>query len=299
MRTPSVSPDILEKYLRAGRIAKEALEFGAAHATAGKSSLELANAIEILIRERGGQCAFPVNIGINEIAAHYTPSRNNDMRLREGDIVKLDVGAHVEGYPADTSVTVEVGTRKYTQLIQSAQDALGVCIEMAAPGTTMSAIGSAVERVIKSAGYRPVQNLTGHSMERYNLHAGLSIPSIETKDKTAIEEGMVIAIEPFSTTGSGKVDGKGRGSIFRIVRERRAPADVEQLFLKMKQRFGSFPFAGRWCDELDHDAEALMQKMVRLGMIMSYPVLTEVAGGVVAQAEHSVVVTSNGCRVLT
>ena len=267
--------------------------------SAGKSSLELANAIEILIRERGGQCAFPVNIGINEVAAHYTPSKDNDMRFKERDIVKIDVGAHVEGYPADTSITVEVGTRKHTQLIRCAEDALGVCIEMAAPGTSMSAIGSAVERVIRSAGYRPVQNLTGHSMERFNLHAGLSIPSIETKDKTAIEEGMVLAIEPFSTTGVGRVDGKGRGSIFRIVRDRRAPADVEQLFLRMRQRFGPFPFAGRWCDELDRDAGTLLQKMIRLGMIMSYPVLSEVAGGVVAQAEHSVIVTSNGCRVLT
>ena len=298
-RTPSVSPDILDKYIRAGRIAKEAREFGAAHASAGKSSLELANAIEILIRERGGQCAFPVNIGINEVAAHYTPSRDNDMRFKEGDVVKIDVGAHVEGYPADTSVTVEVGTRKHTQLIRCAEDALGVCIEMASPGTSMSAIGSAVERVIKSAGYRPVQNLTGHSMERYNLHAGLSIPNIDTRDKTCVEEGMILAIEPFSTTGSGKVDGRGRGSIFRIVRERRAPAEVEQLFVKIRQRFGPFPFAGRWCEELEPDADNHLQKMIRLGMIMSYPILTEIAGGIVAQAEHSVVVTSSGCKVLT
>ncbi|MGQ9587027.1 MAG: type II methionyl aminopeptidase, partial [Thermoplasmata archaeon] len=293
-RTPSASQEVLDKYLRAGAIARKAREFGASHVRAGGSSLELANAIESLIREQGGGCAFPVNIGVNAVAAHYTPSKDNDLRFRTGDVVKIDVGAHVDGYPADTSATVEVGTRNHTALIESANDALRVCVEMVAPGTPISAMGAAVARTIKAAGFKPIQNLTGHSMERYNLHAGLSIPNIETKDRAVLKEGMVIAVEPFSTTGAGKVDGRGRGSIYRIVRERRAPADVAPLLAKVKAEFGSFPFAKRWCERLDPNYEALVQKMFRLGIIMSYPVLTEIADGIVAQAEHSVIVTSNG-----
>lgn len=298
-RTPSVDPEVLKKYIQAGKIAKEAREFGAAHVKAGGSSLELANAIENLIRNRGGACAFPVNVGVNDVAAHYTPSRNDDLRFRHGDIVKIDVGAHVEGYPADTTATVEVGTRNYGPLITCAEDALRISIEMVAPGTPVSALGGAVARTIRSAGFKPIENLTGHSMERWNLHAGISIPSIETKDKSVLSEGMIVAIEPFSTTGAGKVSGRGRGSIFRSVRERRAPAEVDEMFRKIRTRFGPFPFAGRWCDELHPDAQTLLTKMVRLGMIMSYPVLTENAGGIVAQAEHSVVVTKDSCTVLT
>jgi methionyl aminopeptidase len=296
---PSVSPDVLKKYIQAGKIAAEARDHGVQHVRAGGSSLELANAIEGLIRDRGGECAFPVNIGVNEVAAHYTPSKSNDIRFREGDVVKIDVGAHVDGYPADTAATVEVSTRKYSDLIRSAHDALTMCIEMIRPGTSISAMGGTVARVIGSAGFKPVQNLTGHSMERYNLHAGLSIPNIETKDKAVVEEGMVLAIEPFSSMGAGKVGGRGRGNIYRIIRERKAHQDIEELFTRMRSAFGPFPFAGRWCERLHADSEPLVAKMYRLGMIMSYPVLMDVGNGVVAQAEHSVIVTSDGCRIIT
>ncbi len=296
---PLADESVIEKFVRAGEIARQAREYGISHVVAGGSSLELAEAIEKLIVSRGAKCAFPVNIGVNEIAAHYTPSKDNDLKFRTGDVVKIDVGAHMDGYPGDTSATVEVGTRNHGALIQATSDALRMCVEMSSPGTTVSSMGATVARTIRAAGFKPVQNLTGHSMERWNLHAGLSIPNIETRDRSALLDGMVVAIEPFSTTGSGKVVGKGRGSIFRIVRERRATPEVAALFEKIKREFGGFPFAGRWCERLAPDADALLQKMVRHGMIMTYPVLIESPGSFVAQSEHTILVTSKGSRVLT
>ncbi len=297
---PSLSDEALRNYIRAGEIAREAREFGVSHARAGLTSMELADAIEALIVERGARCAFPVNIGVNEVAAHYTPSRGNNLVFKTGDVVKIDVGAHVDGYAADTAATVELGTARHADMIKSAQDALSMVIEMIRPGTPLSSIGATVSRTIRGAGFKPVENLTGHSMERFNLHAGLSIPNIETKDKSVVSEGMILAIEPFSTAGSaGKVGGRGRGPIYRIVRERRAPSEVMALFEKMRHEFGGFPFAGRWCERLSIDSEPLVTKMFRLGMIMSYPVLTELSNGCVAQAEHSILVTASGCRVLT
>src|SRR4030042_890722 len=212
---PSVSDEALKNYLRAGAIAKEAREFGIAHARAGMSSLELVNAMENLIFERGARCAFPVNIGVNEVAAHYTPSRDNNLVFKTGDVVKIDVGAHVDGYAGDTAATVEVGTTRYADMIKSAEDALTMVIEMVRPGTPLSSIGATVSRTIRGAGYRPVENPPGHSMERFNLHAGLSIPNIKTKDKPVVAEGMILAIEPFSTAGSaGQGGGRGRGPIY-------------------------------------------------------------------------------------
>lgn len=233
------------------------------------------------------------------MAAHYTPSKNDSVVFRTGDVVKIDVGAHVDGYPADTAATVEIGTKNYSQLISCADEALKVVIEMISPGTSLAAIGEAVQRVITSAGYRPIENLTGHSMERYNLHAGLSIPSVPVRERATVKEGMILAIEPFSTTGKGRVDSSGRGEIYRIVRDRRAPEEAHALLTKIKQAYGTFPFAGRWCDSLAPNAHALMNKLTRLGIIMNYPVLCEVGGGIVAQAEHSVLVTKEGCRVVT
>ncbi len=296
---PSADEQAIEKYVLAGKIAKEAREFGVATVRVGGSCLELADAIEGLIRERGARCAFPVNIGINEIAAHYAPTKTNDRIIRSGDVIKLDVGAHIDGYPADTSATVEVGTKNHSRLIEAADDALRTCIEMLSPGTTLSSLGGATARTITAAGFRPVQNLTGHSLERWSLHAGLSIPNIDNHDHGTIAKGTVVAIEPFSSTGSGKVVGSGRGSIFRIVRERRSTPEVDALFEKIRHEFGPFPFASRWCAELAPNADVLVQKMLRLGMIMNYPVLSEVRGSFVAQSEHSVLVTDGGCRVMT
>jgi methionyl aminopeptidase len=299
LRTPSVNEDVLERYIRAGKITKEAREYAATNVRAGGSALELVDSIEELIRSRGAQCAFPVNIGVNEVAAHYTPSRSTDIEFSAGDLVKIDIGAHIEGYPADTAVTVEVDTKNHTSLIGAAESALEMCIQMVSPGTTVSAMGETVERAIGSAGFKPVQNLTGHSMERYNLHAGLSIPNVKTWDHSVLREGMVVAIEPFSTTGKGKVNGGAKGGIYRTMRDRRAPPEVAALFSRIQSSFGGFPFAERWCEKLHPDASTLLPRMVRMGMIMSYPILIEAGRGMVAQAEHSVIVTQEGCMVYT
>ncbi|MDH3365474.1 MAG: type II methionyl aminopeptidase [Thermoplasmata archaeon] len=294
-----MNDDILDKLVRAGKIAGEAREFAVENVRTGGSALELVEAVEELIRSKGAECAFPVNIGVNEVAAHYTPSKETDITFRIGDVVKIDIGAHVDGYPGDTAATVEVGTRNHSAMVEAAESALEMCIEMVSPGTTVSAMGGVIERAITGAGFKPIQNLTGHSMERFNLHAGLSLPNIKNRDRSAIKEGMILAIEPFSTTGKGKVDGGSKGGIYRLMRDRRAPPEISTLFSRIQSSFGGFPFAGRWCDDLHPQVSTLLPKMVRMGMIMSYPILIEAGKGAVAQAEHSVLVNAAGCLVLT
>ena len=294
-----MNDDILDKLTRAGKVTGEAREYAVENVKAGGSALELVESIENLIRSQGASCAFPVNIGVNEVAAHYTPSKETDITFRTGDVVKIDIGAHVDGYPGDTAATVEVGTRNHTSLIEAAESALEMSIEMLSPGTTVSAMGEAIERAIKSSGFRPIQNLTGHSMERFNLHAGLSIPNVKNWDRSVVRESMILAIEPFSTTGRGKVEGGPKGGIFKLMRDRRAPPEISTMFSRIQSAFGGFPFAGRWCDDLHPQASTLLPKMVRMGMVMSYPILIEAGRGMVAQAEHSVIVTETGCSVLT
>ncbi len=299
MRTQSLADDVQDKLVQAGRITAEARNLAVESVRVGGSALELAESVEAFIRSRGAECAFPINIGVNEVAAHYTPSRETDITFRTGDIVKIDLGAHVDGYPGDTAATVEVGTRNHAAMIEAAESALEMCIEMVSPGTTVSAMGGVIERAIAGAGFKPIQNLTGHSMERFNLHAGLSIPNVKNWDRSSIREGMVLAIEPFSTTGKGKVDGGPKGGIYRLMRDRKSPPEITTLFSRIQSSFGGFPFAGRWCDDLHPQASSLLPKMVRMGMAMCYPILIESGKGPVAQAEHSVLVNDNGCVVLT
>ena len=157
-----------EKYILAGKIAADAREYGIGLIKPGVSYLEIVNKVESKIIKRGAGLAFPVNISINEIAAHFSP-RHDDKALtfRKGDVVKLDIGAHFDGYIADTAETVEIGAHKYEDMIKASCDALDAVIAFIKPRINLLEIGKTVEDTIKSYGFKPIDNLTGHSMHRY------------------------------------------------------------------------------------------------------------------------------------
>ncbi len=285
---------------RAGAISREAREFGASMIAEGVKLVDVAEAVEDLIVKRGGRPAFPVNIGINDIAAHYTPSTGDPLAFQKGDLVKLDVGAHVDGYIGDTAITVEVSTKNWTKLIEASADALKVAIQMVGDNVTVSTIGGAVERTITARGYRPVSNLTGHGLKRHDLHAGLTVPNIDDKSQAKIRTEMVVAIEPFATNGGGQVFNDRPGNIFRVLRDRPLrDADAQSLFDRIKSEFGTLPFCERWCTRLDPQAPHLLRTLQRHGQISSYAILREVRGGMVSQTEHTVMVLPRGVEVIT
>ena len=218
-------------------------------------------------------------------------------------MVKIDVGVHIDGYIADTAKTVEVGTRNWQALIESSREALAVAIEIVRPGVKLNVIGSAIEQTINSFGFRSVSNLTGHSLKQYSLHAGLSIPNVQGGAEGRIEEGDVIAIEPFATNGAGKVEGKKSGNIYRLWGKGRSRAFKNQslnAFVKYIEReYCTLPFCERWCYDFDKKARSHLYRLLRYGIITSYPTLIDKGGGIVAQTEHTLIVTSDGCEVTT
>ena len=171
---------------KAGRIAGEARELGISLVAPNVSLVKVAEEVEAYICEKGAKVAFPTNLSINDVAAHFSPNLHDDTRFSQGDVVKVDVGAHVDGFIGDTAATVEVGTKNWTDLINASSRALTFATEMIADGTPVNAIGGAVERSIKESGFRPVVNLNGHEMKQYNLHAGLSIPNFDDGTTTKV-----------------------------------------------------------------------------------------------------------------
>jgi methionyl aminopeptidase len=285
---------------RAGAISAEARELGAEMIKEGVTYLEVAEEVEGLIRRRGGKPAFPVNISINDIAAHYSPWTDDRSKFKNGDLVKLDVGAHVDGYIGDTAVTVEVGTKNHQGLIECSRMALRMAIEILGEGVSVGTIGGAVERSIKGDGFQPVINLTGHGIERYCLHAGLTVPNVDDGDLTRVKDGMVIAIEPFATNGQGQVKNSKPSSIFRILRERpMKDKKALEFFLRIRSEFDRLPFCERWCTDLDGKAVDYLHTLVRHGLVSSYPILSEVKGGMVSQAEHTMLVANGRTEILT
>jgi methionyl aminopeptidase len=295
-----MDPEILEKYRLAGRISREALNYGASLIASGVKLVYVADKVEDMIRSKGGIPAFPVNLAINDIAAHYTPKFNDKRTFETGELVKLDVGAHIDGYIGDNALTVEVGTTNWQGLIVAAHEGLKSAIEVVKPGIKLKHIGRAVEKTISSYGVNPISNLTGHSLEKYKLHAGKSIPNILDDSEDVLEVDDVIAIEPFSTTGAGRVEGRKGGNIFRIIRRAAIPhRDLNNFFIRIFDEYRTLPFSGRWCHSIEKSADSYLKKLIKRGLIAPYPILSEVKGGMVAQAEHTVVVTETGCEILT
>jgi len=290
-----------EMLRQAGEIAGKARDYGASLVKEGAKLLDVAERVEDFIINEGAELAFPVNLSVNSQAAHYTPTHDDERVFRRGDLVKVDVGAHVDGYIGDTAVTVEVGTARQRQLIEASSEALDAAISVIRPGVSVREVGQAVSAVISSFGFRPVRNLTGHQLKQYVLHAGLSIPSVDDGDNTILREGMAVAVEPFASTGSGVVDGRTSGNIFHAVRIRRGVAEIDPLVAAIEARKG-LPFSERYLYKSDPDPENFqkhLRKLHRMGVIRPYPILSDTRGGLVSQKEHSLLITAEGCEVLT
>ena len=296
--------DVYDKYRQAGKIATEARDYGVKSIKPGVKLLEIANKVEQKIKDKGAELSFPVNISINELAAHYSPRHDDTLVFNKGDVVKLDVGSHVDGYIADTAVTTEIGTNNYKDMIKASKEGLNTAINLMKPGVDLSKIGKAVKETIESYGFKPIDNLTGHTLKRYVLHAGMSIPSVpDVFNKRRPKEDDVVAIEPFATNGAGHVL-SGRGSNIylckenfnlRLIRDKRA----KMLFTQFRQRFKTLPFAQRWSADIFEKNDIILKKLTFLGLVKHYPQLIEQKKGIVTQSEHTVIITNNGCEITT
>jgi methionyl aminopeptidase len=285
-------PDDLDRWRRAGRIGAEARELGVRLAVPGASRREIADQIEALIRSRGAEPSFPANISRNNEAAHYTPSPDDDGTLVEGDVVKIDVGAHLNGAISDTAATVEVGGgHQFGRLIRASREGLEAGIAQVRPEVSVDEIGRAIARAIRALGFKPVENLTGHTIESYLLHAGTAVPNLGGLSDVRLEEGQIVAIEPFATNGAGAIE---NGAFGNIVRFRGDPGPRDADLAKLFGRYRTLPFTARWLD----DRERAVLRSARRNLQV-YPVFMEQARGTVAQSEHTVLVVPGGAEVLT
>ncbi len=290
--------DELEKLRRAGRVSANAREKGMSMVAEGVKLFDVAEEVEGYIRSQGLKLAFPCNISINEVAAHYTPSVNDKSVFEIGDVVKIDCGAQLDGFVGDTAGTVEVGTRRFTDLIDSAHEARDTVMEFIGEGVPVNEIGTAVNGIIQSHGFVPITNLSGHQITKYCLHSGLCIPNYDNEDGTKLENGMIIACEPFATNGEGTIVAGRPGNICRIIRDTPiADPELQDFFNYIKEEFSTFPFCARSCDY--PKAEQKMQKLIRHGYLSSYAVLIEKKKGCVAQFEHTVYIGGKRGEVMT
>lgn len=283
--------EIRKKYEKAQEIAKEVLNFSEPLIKLDVSVLEIAEEIEKKIKSLGGFPAFPVNISINEAAAHYTPDINDPLILKENDLVKVDFGVHIDGYISDNAFTVCVDKKSHP-LIEASRKGLEEALKLIKIGTRISEISEVVENTLNEFGFNPIRNLCGHGLDQYVQHSNPTIPNGKNNLSEELKEGQAIAMEVFATNGSGLVKDSFPTLIYKFALDKPIRMiEARKILEKAKNEFFGLPFAKRWLVDVATPIkiDMALRQLCDSGTLVEYPVLKEVSNSLVAQAEETVI----------
>lgn len=295
--------EVLKTLRRAGAIAREVREAGAKLIVPGASLRDVCETVEAEIEKRGGKPAFPAQTSINAVAAHDCPTPDDERRYEAGDLAKLDIGVHIDGWVVDTATTVNVGGAGNGRMIEAARQALSAAVQACKPGIPVRDVSVAIERAITSAGFTPLESLCGHGVGHYIVHAPPAITNTVRGAEGRLPMRGVIAIEPFATDGHGRSGPRGESEVFRLLPEAKGrlgdfgiPADFAEALLSWR----GLPIARRYFRKFGNEMVAVaFRKLEQAKLLHAYPPLVALSGRPVAQAEHSVYLGPEGVIQLT
>ena len=282
--------EVIEAYKKAGRIAQEALQHGKKLIKVGEKLVNVCDSVEEFILSKGCGIAFPTQISLNTIAAHYCPDFEDSTIFQEGDLAKIDVGVHVDGYVGDNALTVDLGDHK--DLVKTSIDALKAALAIVKPGTRLGEIGAAIHEAMKKYELSPIKNLSGHGLGQFQIHTKPSIPNFDTGDFTELEEGTAIAIEPFATNGAGAIYESSNATIFSKINQKPVRSPFAREILRHIEQYQGLPFAKRWLVKKFGPGKTAfgLKELIKLDILKEHPPLPEKGKGLVSQAEHTILV---------
>jgi methionyl aminopeptidase len=298
-----MSTPINQNYLRAGDISKEIKKAVESRNWERKSYVEICEFVEGEARKRGAEPAFPCNVCANETAAHYTAEIDDPTVVPDNALLKVDIGVHVDGYIADTAVTL-CYNEDLLDMAEATKAALAEALKVVRAGARTSDVGRVVEAYAQRRGYLPIANLSGHALEQYIVHAGTSVPNVYSQSLSSFKQDKAYAVEPFFTTPNGSgivVEGKSENIYGLVARKNTKDQELNKFLDAIWNKCRSLPFTTRWFQEefTKSRLKEIIPKLIRMKLIRSYPVLVEAKNCPVAQAEHTVAVTSTGFVILT
>jgi methionyl aminopeptidase len=281
----------INKYMQAGKIASELRKFVKSYIKEGMLLTEIVEIIENKIEEKGAMPAFPPTVSINEIAAHYNPSLNEETKAH--GLIKIDFGVSVDGYIADTALSIDLTEdKKYKELIEASELALEKAIKLLKKNPSINDIGKIIQDTIKSKGFSPIVNLSGHSIEKYNVHSGITIPNYANGNENNLEPG-VYAIEPFATNGVGKIYSSESGNIYQL-KEIKMPRSIKarEILDYIKNKYNTLPFSATNIQKkFGILSKIALNELEKQGIIYLHSSLIEKSKGIVSQSEHTVIIT--------
>lgn len=289
---------MIEKYKQAGKIAAEALQFAKSLVKPGVALSEVCDKTDNKIKELGAEPAFPTQISMDDTAAHFCP--DNDEIKFDKQVISIDVGVHVDGFIGDNALSIDLSGEN-EDLIKASRDALNNAIKIIKPGITLSEIGKTIQETITGYGFSPVRNLSGHGLDEYNIHTKPNVPNYDNGDKTTLKEGDIIAIEPFASKGAGVIYESGNATVYQLLVKKPVRNMITRQALKEILTYNDLPFCKRWLINKFGEARTnfALRELKVLEMIREYPPLVDQNHGLVSQAEHTILVTADGCLTLT
>ncbi|MFX1237158.1 MAG: type II methionyl aminopeptidase [Promethearchaeota archaeon] len=298
---------ILDSYIKAGKAVASAKKLARKLVKPGATFLEVAEQCENEIAKNGAELSFPINISLNEHAAHYSPTIDDQTIIPENGLLKIDLGAHFNGYIADSAFTINLDEDPPLQdYIEAAEEGLEAAIEKFVPGTRLYELGEAIAEKILSRGLKPITNLGGHELQQYNLHAGPFIPNYkDTRHDQVLKPGDAYACEPFSTSGAGIVINGSTSYIYRFVKKNKKNMGYEEqnYMNKIEKICGRLPFSPRILLSKQivpkNKIDNTIRKFINKKILDHYPILIERTGAPVAQQEHTIVLDMEGNAIVT
>ncbi len=292
----------MKYFEKTGKITRKIREQSKKLIFPGASVLDIAETIEKMIEEEGVKPAFPPNISINEVAAHFTPDSNTKLELGENDVVKVDIGVQIKGTIGDTAYTIDL-SGEHGKLVEASEMALENVISAVKPGIGNGELGKIAEQTITKYGFKPISNLNGHMIKRFFLHSGPIIPSVDVKTTYVLQEGDVFAIEPFASTGEGFTRESNETYIFSINSKKNPRSRQARHLLNFAfDNYFTSPFAKRWLEPVVQSKllfSSAIKELVKNDIFTAYPVLVDRPNSFVSQKEVTIIVEKDGARILT
>lgn len=252
-----------------------------------------------------GGFAFPIGCSTNHQAAHWSPNPGDVTTIKKDDVVKIDIGIHVKGYIIDSAFTL-TWNDMFDPLLEAVREATNTGVKECGIDVRLCDIGERIQEVMESheveingelKGVKAIDNLNGHSLDKYVIHSGISVPITKGGPTTKLEEGDVLAIETFGSTGNGHVNDVGECSHFMKMKDVSQYA-VKGLRLKssrkllntIEQQYKTMCFCPRWLEKPEifgKNYKAGLRSLVNNDIVKEYPPLCDIKGSYVAQYEHT------------
>ncbi|MFW9825683.1 MAG: type II methionyl aminopeptidase [Candidatus Thorarchaeota archaeon] len=302
-----MSENYIQDYIKAGKGVIAAKKLAKQIVEPGVPLIDIANECEAEIIKNGCELSFPINLSLNEIAAHYSPPIGDKTVVPERGLLKIDIGSHFNGYIADSAFTINIDEDpKLQKYVDAAKDAIDAAIELFNPGIKLYELGEVIYQKIIDHGLVPITDLGGHELKRFNLHAGKFIPNFNYPlHNQEIKPGDAYACEPFATSGNGKINNGDESYIFRFLKTTKRGVGIEQqgYMDKIRRNFKGLPFSPRWIEQKNiiplNKIDKIIDIFLRKNVLDEYHILLEGRREPVAQEEHTIILDVDGNKIVT